>query len=776
MVGVGTLGLMFACQPPVPVPPLPVASPQAISGTIAQWSSTSSGTLKSYLAKDQAALASSNVSSTGAFSLELPVVTTLGAGLGNVLRGCASPAVTANPTDLKLSSAVTWAVESSSLFAGEAKPNKASSPVRWIFSDKASTVTGSENCLGMTTKGDAVYTYNLNVTLGWNAYQTVKTADKAYAVSSLGVSEALTWVFNAYQDLRGLVGGADTGSINNRIKGSLPAIDINQMLLRISLGYDSSYNNLTGILPTSLNFDTVLPSTVDPAYLGLVTDYLRPAEGCSNAVTNSNAAAKYGLLNVLLFKNGVPSHQAMLRSYAHEVQWWYVDQATTVSGFQTCSGSRAIIQKYNLQLQAGWNAIVVSLDDFGAVQLFRTVAIPSGSQWFATALTGDNTFTPSGYPFAGTIANWTDTNGNPLPEGVLQANFRTVDPQFFNRPLQTTAIKAGVFNFFVPKEVSSEMKAIELEGACNKVFATPNTVKGAKLYLDVRVAGQQIAVLNAQNGNQRFEWFYAVADSQVSATQQCSAGGVSYSEEYNLSLKQGWNVIIYTQLEQTATINRQSITVGTAASIQWSLQRLPLTLGSAASSTKTTLQGQMLNPKALAQTLKVIILPDTELDPVQELGSVSIASNGDFSLALPSSLDPSLFIPLSFDDPDCTGTVSYSNPNAAGTPVDLEISDAQGQYITTPVPIFVDNVANEKVEFAWWFLDSATNVSGQQTCTDTTTGEIVKVGFSLNLQAGWNLIGVALKGGTYTLRSYENLPTNTLWFTEFDEIEVPNAK
>ncbi|MEY4530007.1 MAG: hypothetical protein RLZZ156_728, partial [Deinococcota bacterium] len=754
IVGIGTLGLMFACQPPVP-PPLPVALPQTVNGTIAQWSSTSSGVLKSYLAKDQAALAQSGISSTGAFSLELPVVTTLSAGVGNVLRGCANPDVTANPTDLKLSSVVTWAVESSSLFAGEVNPNKTNNPVRWIFSDKASTVTGTEICLGMTTKGDAVYTYSLNLTLGWNAYQITKTADKAYTVSSLGLSEALTWVFSAYQDLRGLVGGADTGSINNRIKGSLPTIDINQMLLRISVGYDSSYNNLTGILPTGLDFDTVLPNTVDPAYLGLVADYLRPAEGCTNAVTNSNPTAKSGILDVLLFKNGIPSHQALLRSYAHEVQWWYVDQATTVSGFQTCSGSRAIIQKYNLQLQVGWNAIVVSLDDFGAVQLFRTITIPSGSQWFPTVLTGDNTFTPSGYPFAGTIVNWTDTNGNPLPEGVLQANFRTVDPQFFNRPLQTTAIKAGVFDFFVPKEVSSEMKAIEFQGVCNKVFAIPNTIKGAKLYLDVRVAGQQIALLNAQNGNQRFEWFYASADSQVSATEQCNVGGVTYSEEYNLSLKQGWNTLIYTQLEQTATVNRQSITVGTASSIQWSLQRIPLTLGSAASSTKTSLQGQILNPKALAQTLKVVILPDTELDLIQELGSVSIAANGDFSLALPNSLDPSLFIPLSFDDPDCTGLVNYSNPNAAGTPLDLEISDAQGQYITTPIPIFVDNVNNEKVEFAWWFLDSATNISGQQTCTDTTTGEIANVTFSLTLQAGWNLIGVALKGGTYTLRSYE---------------------
>jgi hypothetical protein len=772
---IGVLALVAACTP-APV----VLSALTVTGQLASWASTSSGTLKAFLAKDQAAVVSGNISSTGGFSLELPVVsgTALTAGLGNLLYGCAAPAVSANPATLQLSKQVTFAVETGGLFAGEVTPRKTNQEVRFIFSNQSSTVSGTEDCLGMTSKGDALYTYNLNLTLGWNAYQILKIADKAYTLSSIALTDVLSWGLKPYQDLAGLTGGVNSSS-QGQVKGTLPNLDVNQLLLRISRGVSGDFSNLGDIRTlTNLEFDQTLPVTINSDLLGLFSEFAAPAEGCTNSSSLSNTAAKFGVLNLVLLKNGTATHQSLLRSYAHEVQWWYADQAVNLTGFQTCSGKSGVIQKYSLQLQAGWNAIVVTLEQFGAVQHFQTFAIPDTSRWYPSALLDANTVEPTGLPFVGAVSSWIDAQGSPLPQGIVQAIFRNTNPEFFNRPLRTAPVTNGTFSFNVPSEVSANLSAVALSGVCGQVSASPNTVTGAPLFLDVRVSGQQIAILVAKNGNQRYEWFYADADATVSNTQQCSLGGVQYTEEYNLNLKKGWNVVSYTQLEETASTNRKSITLGSATNPQWTLQYVPLSIGSATGSTNTKLQGQLLNPQTLSKVFKTFVFGEQETDPNIDLSSANIAATGDFSFDLPDTVDPTLFIPLDFADPDCTGTVQYSNPNAAGTPINLGIFETDDTYVATPLPVLVNNATGEKTEFAWWFLDSASNVTGTQNCTDTTTGQIVQIQFNLQLQAGWNIVGAIINNSqsSYSLKSYTTMPANTLWTTEVDEIEVPNAK
>jgi hypothetical protein len=768
------LGLIAACTPPTPPP---VATAQTVSGTIAQWSSTSSGTLKAYFAKDQAAAASASVASSGAFSLELPVVSgsALTDGVGKLLRGCASPAVTANPADLKLSNLVLWAVEHSNLFAGEAIPSKTGGAVAWIFSDKASAVSGTENCLGMTSKGDAVYTYNLSLALGWNAYQITKTADKAFTLSSIGLTEALTWVLNAYQDVAGLAGGtADTNTVAS-LKGSLPNLDVNQWLLEISKGNSSETTRLGSVVSqTGNDFNLALPASVSADALGLVSDFIAVSTDCTNSATLSDTTTKYGVLKASLAKNGTSVYEAKLRNYAHQVQWWYVDKPAVIDGFQTCNDRVTPIQKFQLNLQTGWNFVTISLEQFGAVQLFKTATPPAESRWFPELLRQPTPIPPNGFQIAGSsIGGW-----NISDVGLVRALVKVTDPVFISRPIETADLKNGSFNLFLPFNMDSNLIPIEFKGVCSKAEVNPTNSLGTFLSFEARVGGIQVGLLRPSNNGNKLLYFYANAATQVSGTQTCTDAGVNYTETYQISLIEGWNVIQYQQLEDSATVKRVEVSNVTPNTVSWTLEPTTNTVGLDAGSTNTSLKGNFAPSTTFNQKMRALVFAEDPNAQPLDVGIATISNTGAFTLNLTNNPDPSVLFELNFDDPSCVSSIVYSNPAAVGTPIELTIEDSNGAYISSPRPTVVDNVASERIEFNWWYLDASANVTGSQTCTDPDTGEKFKASFFLNLQAGWNIIGATNKIGTgeYILRSYSSVPSQLRWFTEKDEIEVPNAK
>ncbi len=114
--------------------------------------------------------------------------------------------------------------------------------------------------------------------------------------------------------------------------------------------------------------------------------------------------------------------------------------------------------------------------------------------------------------------------------------------------------------------------------------------------------------------------------------------------------------------------------------------------------------------------------------------TTTLGANGEASASLPATVSSINLKPLSLGRAECTGAVSVTPPSKYGV-LNLEIWKLT--VFKSPVEITNEDSDGALEKLFWWYLETATTVSGTQTCAGLVNNTF---NYDLNLQTGWNLV------------------------------------
>ena len=666
---------------------------------------------------------------------ELPNVSALGL-LFEAPTGCTG--VTLKPADAEGVWA-SYSLEVGGLPAGELVAKSGDKTARWVYAEEPQTLTGTLTCPALTSAprsrsiGTGT-TYDLTLQQGWNL--VLSNADETSFVNA-PFATPVTWSATTPNDLSN-VNGSDVGSTVSSLKGTLGASGY-KLALQLEQPGTGVINALsaTSVATTGTNgsFDLSLPPTPNAALLGAATG-LNQA-GCEGTINLSNAAALLGKLSVAVYRGNDAIGKTSLVSYSTTTGWWYASSALNISGQEKCGGGdESFVTKYNLSLQPGWNLVLQLEDSIRQSTTWSNLSsIPSGGKWLLRL--EDNgvgvTPGPSGGADAGSNASrmhgklggWTDTEAATLK---LETNKGT---GLVSGPLSA----AGEFDLTLPATVdNTAFEPLELTQGCGAgVTSTPANPTGVQASLEPDRNSTPLGVIAVGGRGFTVNWVYASSTVTVTGKESCLTGeGTSEEHDYNINFTPGWNLLI----EQVTVKNGVESSLHSSGTLptgsQWFFEAnkdpgLPDT-GSTSSALSGSVGAGFAN-----QSLRLMI--DTK-----KIATVTIGAAGEVSTTLPATVAVAALKPLDLTRTGCTGTLNIAPASSKYGELTLEIWNLA--TFKSPVAITNEDSNGASETLSWWYLETATTISGTQACPGLVNNTFK---YDLTLHVGWNLVLEHLK-------------------------------
>jgi hypothetical protein len=750
-------------NPPDPPPP---PGPTTLSGTLTGWVGGTGHRVQAQARNASGTatvLGTADVNANGGFTLALPssVDAALLRPFGGSRTGCTGNVVVSDAEAGTVQAE--FELVNASGFVGDALPNLGADQASWTFASKAVRVTGQETCAATTAlPGSRVkpqrttrlrtaatgltYTFDLNLQAGWNLVTYSGTSDSITARSATGNP---AWRIGLENNLGSTPNGADAGSDATHLRGNLGVSSANRLsleILRRKADQKATVEGVSAAVDANGNFDLTLPAQIETSYLepltGLNTD-------CSNGLTLSDANAQYGELVAAAAKGAMRLGEARALGYAHEINWWFLDRAVTVSGQQVCTVGTAPNTatrtfNFDLTLSAGWNLIVSSqTSKSGDAVTVRGGTIPPGTRWLLAQDDAVDVPGPVGIggPDAGStptnpkgrLGDWKSAQGAPATLEVILANGTSL--------AQTTIDADGHFNLALPASIDeTQLSALDLSVGCNgNLTYNPPDALGEMVYFDPFRAEDQLGWVVAGDDGLEVNWVYVASATTVTGSEVCTDGdGTTDTYTYNLNLASGWNLVASKVTLEGGNL-RVNLTNGPLPSgTQWFYERFVDDGEPDRGSTPSLVAGK-LSTDRVAHTLEASVLTRDGF-PSPVLLETVIGADGSFTLNLPSSIDTTqnALSSLSFNASGCVGTVALSDSSAKTGVLAFELRAPSSNNFVALVEAGGVSSDGKELDLEWWYLDKDATVSGHQTCQGTVQSSERR--YDLNLRAGWNLV------------------------------------
>ncbi len=635
-----------------------------------------------------------------------------------------------------LNAEVVWlgsSLEVAGQSAGELVAKSGDKIARWVYAEEPITLSGTLTCpAALETQTQARIgnntQYNLKLIQGWNL--VLSNTDETSFINA-PMSTSVTWGVKTSNDFVAAK-GSDTGSTVTRLKGTLGEAGYG-LVVKLEKPGTGNSNDLTAA-PSAASgadgsFEINLPPTLNLALLGAASGLKE--EGCQGNFTLSNPNALLGQLAVSVYRGNTAIGKTFLVSYSTTIGWWYASSALSISGQEKCgSGDEAFFTKYNLNLQTGWNLVQRLENSLLQTTTWKNLSgISSGEKWFirieddgvgvAPGPSGGLDAGSSATRMRGKLGGWTDT---------LVANLKLESDSGKNlalAPLSAT----GEFDLTLPATIeSTSFEALELTQGCGAgVTSTPINPTGIKASLEPNRDGAPLGIIAVGGRGFTVNWVYASSAVQVTGQENCPSGdGAGELHEYNINFASGWNLLI----EQVVIKNGNEVFLHKSGTLptgsQWYFEAdkepgLPDT-GSTTNSLSGSVGAGFANNSLLLKVGGQTIL------------TTLLGTNGEATATLPATVTLSALKSLSPARADCTGALSFASPSKYGV-LSLEIWKLS--TFKSPVEITNEDSDGSLEKISWWYLETATTVSGTQACAGLVNNTFK---YDLNLQAGWNLV------------------------------------
>ncbi len=305
------------------------------------------------------------------------------------------------------------------------------------------------------------------------------------------------------------------------------------------------------------------------------------------------------------------------------------------------------------------------------------------------------------------------------------------DPIF---KLSDASISGGTFTLNLPDlpDVDALGAVFEAPTGCTGVTVQPVDAEAVWLGSSLEIAGQPAGALVAKSGTQVARWVYAEEDVTLNGTLICPsaktrASRIGNDTKYNLSLQQGWNLVL-TDASETSFSNapiNTPVTWGVTTS-----NDLAAAKGSNMGSTPARVKGT-LGEQGYGLVLKLSVPGTGQSNDLTPKAIPATGTDGSFDIVLPVAPNAALLgVASGLKEAGCQGNFNASNPNALIGQLGVSVFRGNSAIGKTFLVSYSSTTA-------WWYAASAVNITGQEKCGSGDEAFITQ--YNLNLQAGWNL-------------------------------------
>ncbi len=340
------------------------------------------------------------------------------------------------------------------------------------------------------------------------------------------------------------------------------------------------------------------------------------------------------------------------------------------------------------------------------------------------------------------------------------------DPVF---KLSEASISGGTFTLNLPDlpDVNALGPVFEAPTGCTGVTVQPPSAEAVWLGSSLEIAGQAAGELVAKSGTQLARWVYAEEDVTLNGTLICPSAKtrvlrIGNDTKYNLSLQQGWNLVL-TDAKETSFSNAPLTTP-----VTWGVTTandLAAAKGTDTGSTVTRVKGT-LGEQGYGLVLKLSIPGTGQSNDLTPAAVPATGTEGSFDMSLPAAPNAALLgVASGLKEAGCQGNFNASNPNALIGQLGVSVFRGNSAVAKTFLVSYSSTTA-------WWYAASAVNITGQEKCGSGDEAFITK--YNLNLQAGWNLVqrleNSLLK--TTTWQNQSTIPSEAKWLTRLEDVGV----
>lgn len=334
--------------------------------------------------------------------------------------------------------------------------------------------------------------------------------------------------------------------------------------------------------------------------------------------------------------------------------------------------------------------------------------------------------------------------------------------------LAESSFDGTAFNVALPELPNDAALGLLFEAptGCTGVTLKPADAEGMWASYSLEVAGQPAGELLAKSGDKIARWVYADEPQTLTGTLTCPAltsaarqRSIGTGTTYDLTLQQGWNLVLSTA-DESSFVNTPF-----ATPVTWSATTpndLSNVKGTDANSTISSLKGTL---GAFGYKL-ALQLEQPGTGVVNTLTPSTVATtgaDGNFDLSLPPTPNTVLLgAATGLNQAGCEGTINVSSPSALLGKLGVALfrgNDAVGKA----------SLVSYSTTIGWWYVSSAINIAGQEKCGGGDESFLTK--YNLNLQAGWNLV-LQLEDSIRQSTTWSNLssiPSGGKWLLRLED-------
>jgi hypothetical protein len=337
--------------------------------------------------------------------------------------------------------------------------------------------------------------------------------------------------------------------------------------------------------------------------------------------------------------------------------------------------------------------------------------------------------------------------------------------------LSEASISGATFNLNLPDlpDVDALGPVFEAPTNCTGVTVQPANAEAVWVGSSLEISGLPAGELVAKSGGQVARWVYAEGALTVSGTLFCPAAlqtrarpRIGNGTQYNLNLVQGWNLVL-TDANETSFSNAPLTTP-----VTWGVTTsndLVAAKGTDTGSTGSRLKGTLGAP-GYGLVMKIEKPGTGQSNDLISTPTAASGADGSFDISLPSTIkDELLGTATALKGAGCQGTPTVNNPSALLGQLTVSVYRGNTAIGKTFLVSYSSTVG-------WWYASSALSISGLEKCGSGDEAFITQ--YSLNLQAGWNLVQ-RLEDSLLKTTSWKNLgsiSSGEKWFTRIEDLGV----
>ena len=268
----------------------------------------------------------------------------------------------------------------------------------WIYADRDVNISGNETCNNVSVYNQTNLIFNAELKTGWNLIAAqVSEANNRLSINLERVSGPRGDRWGVLRDDPPPIYGKDNGSTGGNPKGKLggwPEANLGDGVIT------GTVFDIAG-RPTRLTKLDVAKSVTSTGFFNLnlpnvPESLLRRLEfddedNCTGLINVVNEAF-YQTVRLEIYVDGKRVGSAVAEDKDTDVEWWYLDRATTLTGEVTCNSGNniEIIKADGTSLVQGWNMVLnktdVSVNNDGSQTTYTTTltaptALPSTIGW-----------------------------------------------------------------------------------------------------------------------------------------------------------------------------------------------------------------------------------------------------------------------------------------------------------------------------------------------------------------------------------------------------------